>query len=96
VTVVPKVTERTEDGAAFQEQRKRAGANTMTEQDEKQWRELCNEAMDENNPNKLLSVFLALDRAMAREERLASVASRREASESTLSPRPFGVHKVKV
>lgn len=52
----------------------------MTPQDEKQWRELCNEAMNENDPNKLLSIFLALDRAMNREERLAAAVARSEAN----------------
>jgi len=52
----------------------------MTAQDEKQWRELCNEAMSENDPNKLLSIFLALDRAMNREERLTAAASQSEAN----------------
>jgi hypothetical protein len=53
----------------------------MTAQDEKQWRALCNEAMSENDPNKLLSIFLALDRAMNKEERLAYAPLHSEANE---------------
>jgi hypothetical protein len=41
----------------------------MTERDERKWRQLCNQAMIENDPNKLLSIFLELDLAMEEEQR---------------------------
>ena len=40
----------------------------MTPQDEKHWRDLCWQAMNENNVNKLLKIFLELDRATEREQ----------------------------
>jgi hypothetical protein len=78
--VALNVTKRADDKIVFQGPGERAGANTMTAQDEKQWRALCNEAMSENDPNKLLSIFLALDRAMNKEERLAYAPLHSEAN----------------
>jgi hypothetical protein len=43
----------------------------MTEQDGRMWRELCNQAMRENDPHKLLSIFLELDLAVEQEQRVA-------------------------
>jgi hypothetical protein len=37
--------------------------------EEQKWRNLCREAMRENDVNKLLRIYLELDRAAAREER---------------------------
>jgi len=42
----------------------------MTEQDERKWRELCNQAMRENDPNKLLNIFLEIDLTMEQEQRV--------------------------
>jgi hypothetical protein len=80
LTVALDVTKSADHEIVFQGPAEITGANTMTAQDEKQWRELCNEAMSENDPNKLLSIFLALDRATNREERLAAAASQSEAN----------------
>jgi Trp operon repressor len=44
----------------------------MTEQDERKWRQLCNQAMSENDPNKLLNIFLELDEVMEQEQRVAA------------------------
>ncbi len=44
----------------------------MTEQDERNWRQLCNQAMSENDPNKLLNIFLELDEVMEQEQRVAA------------------------
>ena len=41
----------------------------MTLQDEKNWRDLCWQAMNENDVNKLLDILLELDRATERERR---------------------------
>jgi hypothetical protein len=49
----------------------------MTEQDESKWRELCNQAMRENDPNKLLSIFLEIDLTMEKEQRLRRSAGRK-------------------
>jgi hypothetical protein len=42
--------------------------SAMTPQDEKHWRDLCWQAMNEHNVNKLLEIFLELDRATEREQ----------------------------
>lgn len=44
----------------------------MTQQDESGWRELCNQAMTENDPNKLLRIYLALNRVMEEEQRVSA------------------------
>ena len=44
----------------------------MTEQDERRWRQLCNQAMSEDDPNKLLNIFLELDEVMEQEQRVAA------------------------
>jgi Trp operon repressor len=41
----------------------------MTPQDEKKWRDLCHQAMNQNDVNQLLKIFLELDRATEREQR---------------------------
>jgi hypothetical protein len=46
----------------------------MTEQDEKKWRTLCNQAITENDPDALLHIFLELDRVMEQEQRQAKAA----------------------
>jgi hypothetical protein len=35
----------------------------MTLQDEKKWRDLCRQAINENDLNKLMKLYCALDRA---------------------------------
>jgi hypothetical protein len=50
----------------------------MTEQDERTWRKLCNQAMRENNLDKLLTIFLELDLAMEQEQRVARSVGRNE------------------
>src|SRR5437867_4084692 len=59
----------------------------MTQQDEKKWRELCNQAIAENDPNKLLHAWLAANRNMEQEAsttrartRIKSLLKDREAS----------------
>ena len=49
----------------------------VTFEDQK-WRELCREAMLENDVNKLLKIFLELDRATEREQRRRRLSKRRE------------------
>jgi hypothetical protein len=44
----------------------------MTEQEERKWRRLCDQAMSENDPGKLLDIFLELNRTMEREQRVAA------------------------
>jgi len=57
----------------------------MTEQDEREWRELCNQAMRENDPNRLLSIFLELDLVMAQEQRVARSVGRKGSTAGSLS-----------
>jgi hypothetical protein len=54
----------------------------MTVEEEKKWRELCNQAMSEHNPNKLLNIFLTINRLMEKEQRLPEPF---DSSRSTLS-----------
>lgn len=49
----------------------------VTFEDQK-WRELCREAMLENDVNKLLRIFLELDRATEREQRRRRLSKRLE------------------
>jgi len=50
----------------------------MTERDERKWRQLCNQAVIENDPNKLLSIFLELDLVMKEEQRVSTIIVSRE------------------
>ena len=45
------------------------GGHTMTLENERKWRALCNEAIRENDIEKLLKIFSELDRAADREQR---------------------------
>lgn len=47
----------------------------MTEQDERKWRQMCNQAISENDLDKLLNIFQELDEVMVQEERSRSVPS---------------------
>jgi hypothetical protein len=57
----------------------------MTEQDEKKWRELCNQAMRENDPNKLLNIFLEMDLTMEKEQLLERSVGRKASASSFLT-----------
>ena len=57
----------------------------MTEQDERKWRELCNQALRENDTSKLLSIFLELDLAIEQEQRAAGSAGRSDSIGGQLS-----------
>jgi len=57
----------------------------MTEQDERKWRELCNQALHENDPDKLLSIFLELDLAMEQEQRAARSGGQSDSTGGWLS-----------
>jgi hypothetical protein len=41
----------------------------MTQQDEKKWRELCNQAIAEKDLDKLLSLWMSLSRVMEEEQK---------------------------
>lgn len=49
----------------------------MTEQDERKWRELCNQAIRESDPNKLLNIFLEIDRTIKQEQRVQTSVGRK-------------------
>jgi hypothetical protein len=48
--------------------------------EEQKWRALCRKAMLENDVNKLLDIFVALDRATEREQRRNRLSKRFESS----------------
>jgi hypothetical protein len=57
----------------------------MIEQDERKWRELCDQALLENDTSKLLSIFLALDLAIEQDQRAAGSAGRSDSIGGQLS-----------
>jgi hypothetical protein len=57
----------------------------MTEQDERKWRELCNQAMRENDPNKLLNIFLEINLTMEQEQRVQRPVGRNASTASLLT-----------
>jgi hypothetical protein len=57
----------------------------MTEQDERKWRQLCDQAMRENDPNKLLNLFLEIDLTMEQEQRVQRSAGRNASTASLLT-----------
>jgi hypothetical protein len=54
----------------------------MTELDERKWRELCNQAMRENDPNKLLNIFLEIDRTIKQEQRVQRSIGRKDSADT--------------
>jgi len=59
----------------------------MTERDERKWRQLCNQAMIENDPNKLLSIFLELDLVMREEQRVSGMIVSRDGENERIGQR---------
>jgi hypothetical protein len=57
----------------------------MTEQDERKWRELCNQAMRENDPNKLLNIFLEINLTMEQVQRVQRPVGRNASTASLLT-----------
>jgi hypothetical protein len=52
----------------------------MTQQDEKKWREFCNQAIAENDPGKLLQACLAVNRIMEEERKRAPIVRHQDLS----------------
>jgi hypothetical protein len=57
----------------------------MTEQDERKWRELCSQAMRENDACKLLNIFLEIDLTMEQEQRAQRSVARKASTASVLT-----------
>jgi len=61
--------------------------STLTLQEEKKWRDLCQQALCEKDVDKLLKLFLALDRTAEREQRrLAKPLGRATVSPTSCTP----------